>query len=425
LRLGQVSRGGTSQCGHEPCLHHDQSGCLVEPASMVADFQGAQQKDASTVLSWSLVTIWLAFFCDYMLMFMAVPIFPALGKTDIMTGCLFSAKAGCHILSAPMMAKLVDGHGKLMMLVGLLLQAFSSIMFMLTDSYFTWFVARAVSGVASAAIGPSCLSHLTKLHPHTEQRAMAMALATTGTLSGICVGPLAGGVLYDVAPSLPFLCIALLQLLVVLLVLSCLPSLKAEATSTEGTGASTCELLQNHDVLRTLGLFWFSAAGAAAVETTIGRHLHNSFGYTPGAQGCFFLTESLTCITAAAASGYLGNKFGRVNLIRFGLLSQGIATWLGASASISTSAIAFAGIGLGTGLVDGGIPAQLSDTALKHFGQTGRIFVVSSTCVQLGVLCGPIAGNMMCASYNYGALCKCTSIVMLAYCGAVMRGVGD
>jgi predicted MFS family arabinose efflux permease len=374
-----------------------------------------EQETSSLVVSWSLVIIWLAFFCDYVLMFMAIPIFPTLGKSDVMTGCLFSAKACCQILSAPLLTTWVDRYGKFLLLGGLLVETISSVMFMLTHEYGAWLFARAISGVASAAIMSSGLSHLSKRHTKSEERAVVMGCATTGILSGTCIGPVMGGILHEISPGLPFLSLAVLELIVVVLIVLFLPSVKGEQKNTGGGGASTRELLQNRDVLRFLGILVVTNMGCGCVEGTIARHLHVKFGLSAGAQGRFYLLLAVSSVIFSAVSGDLGNRLGRIKVIRLGLLLQGVSTLSGASSSITLSAIAFTITGIGIGLIDGATPSLLGNTVTKHFGETGRIYVMSNTCVQLGFLFGPMAGNIIVANLSYGVCCVLAGSLMVWY----------
>jgi len=234
---------------------------------------------------------------------------------------------------------------------------------------------------------------------------------------GTCIGPVMGGILHEISPSLPFLSIALLELFVVVLVVLFLPTLKGEQIAGGGGegGASICELLQNRDVLRFLGILVVTNVGCGCVEGTIARHLHVKFGLSAGAQGRFYLLLAISSVIFSALSGDLGNRFGRIKVIRFGLLLQGVSTLSGASSSLILSAIAFAITGIGIGLIDGATPSLLGNTVTKHFGETGRIYVMSNTCVQLGFLFGPMLGNIIVANLGYGVCCMLGGSLMVWY----------
>ena len=69
--------------------------------------------------SLSLRIVWFALFCDYCLMTVPIAIFPRLGKSDVMTGTLFSAKAMLQVISSPVVARYIDGYNLEPMILGL------------------------------------------------------------------------------------------------------------------------------------------------------------------------------------------------------------------------------------------------------------------------------------------------------------------
>lgn len=70
----------------------------------------------------SLGIVWSCLFCDYVLLTMAIPIFPLIHASDFMTGLLFAAKAMCQIVCAPMFGGFIDRHVKGMILLGLVME---------------------------------------------------------------------------------------------------------------------------------------------------------------------------------------------------------------------------------------------------------------------------------------------------------------
>ena len=172
-------------------------------------------------ISWQryeLVLCWLCFFCDYVLMTMAIPIFPLLGASDSRTGVLFAGKAAFQILCSPAMTLVVDKIPKrLLLMAGLMLEIVSLLIFACSFDLLTYAFARAISGIGSAAIMSAGMAHLKETFIDVEQRATAMGIATTGIIGGVCVGPLFGGSLFQLWRPLPWLALALVD--VALLVL--------------------------------------------------------------------------------------------------------------------------------------------------------------------------------------------------------------
>mmetsp|Transcript_36538 Transcript_36538/g.73665 ORF Transcript_36538/g.73665 Transcript_36538/m.73665 type:complete len:522 (+) Transcript_36538:95-1660(+) len=372
------------------------------------------------ILTSSLIVVWLAFFCDYVLMTMVIPIFPLLNKSNMLIGALFAAKAMCQIAFSPLMARFVDRHEKSMIVCGLALEALSVSVFAFTSSYGVWFFARALSGVASAAIISAGLAHLNKRYGDVERRAVAMGLATTGIVGGVCLGPLLGGALYEAFPSLPFALLAGLQILVAAYAVAALPKLEARKAAIADR-ATIADMLREADVLRPLGALVAANAAISCLESTIARHLTYTFGLTTGQIGAMFLLVSVPSCVMSGFAGPLGNRFGRTVLLRVGLVVQGFFTALGPKTSSGVVAASLLGLGAGMGLVDGATPPLLGEVADKRFGGSGKIFVLSNVAVQMGFVLGPLAGNAVVQACGFGVSCLVNGGVLLAYSQLVSR----
>ena len=110
-----------------------------------------------------------------------IPIFPTLGRSEIDTGILFGAKAGCQLLSAPVVAMFVDGFDLEPLIIGLTIEALSNIVFACTGDYYAWLGARALQGVASSAILSSGFLYVQRTYGTSNDKiGVAMSLVTTG-----------------------------------------------------------------------------------------------------------------------------------------------------------------------------------------------------------------------------------------------------
>ncbi|GMH61045.1 hypothetical protein TrRE_jg10326 [Triparma retinervis] len=155
--------------------------------------------------------LWFALFCDYCLMTVPIAIFPRLGKSDVMTGTLFSAKAMLQVISSPVVARYIDGYNLEPMILGLGIEMLSTLIFSLTSNYYFWFLARASSGVASSLIISSGFLHIQRVYPSGASMGTAMSTVATGIILGVTAGPPIGGVLYGIWEPAPWaLMVALL-----------------------------------------------------------------------------------------------------------------------------------------------------------------------------------------------------------------------
>ena len=92
--------------------------------------------------NFSLLVVWCALFCDYCLLTLAVPIFPQLGASESKTGVLFASKAMCQVISSPIVARYVDSYELEPLVLGLAIEALSTLVFAFTQDYGWWFFAR-------------------------------------------------------------------------------------------------------------------------------------------------------------------------------------------------------------------------------------------------------------------------------------------
>jgi len=159
----------------------------------------------------SVLVVWAALFCDYILLTMAVPIFPQLGVSESQTGLLFSMKAMLQVTSSPFVARYVDSFDLEPVVVGLTIEALSCVVFAMTEDYGWWCVARAISGISSSAVISSGFLHIQRVFVGDNERlGHAMSIVATGIISGVTMGPPLGGILYGVDKRLPFISLIVL-----------------------------------------------------------------------------------------------------------------------------------------------------------------------------------------------------------------------
>jgi len=345
-----------------PLLRKGPSSC-EEVAEKEFEFPAAFTKRTRRAL----LVVWLTLFCDYVLMTLAVPIFPLLEVSEMATGCLFAAKAAFQILASPFAIKFVDNHLRTMVVCGFLLEILSLLMFagLVPRTYSAWLAARALSGVASAFLTGGSFALLGKVHSRSvfleccseqsgedeapnrigatastssngvrgeapdldaalnSRRAGAMGAAVTGVIAGVCLGPLFGGFLYDLQPSLPFLVLALAEVAVLLMVFAVYPRKNNSGDVVDLEGNSTDYFLQEEEeeppvqevsvfeLLRhpVIGAFLFSVflanAQISTLESTLGSFTMDQFGLSPSLVGAFYMFNSVpSCLCSGKVAWF-------------------------------------------------------------------------------------------------------------------------
>ena len=391
--------------------------------------------------------VWCALFCDYLLMTVAIPIFPNLktlwNVTDVEVGMLFSAKAAVQILSSPLIARVVDGWGLTPLILGLLVELVSSVGFTLSDSYGFWFGMRALQGVASAAILSAGFSHVQQLYAgDSNALGHAMGTVTTGIISGVMAGPPLGGELYEVGKNVPFFfCAGVVGAAVLLAVVydrGLRTTARREADvkgdqkgdvggeakvagggssegEDEGTLKKICELLRDKHVLVVLGSLMTANAAISCLEAMIGLFLKEEHGMSEGEVGLMYIATALPSVLGSKLGGWMGNRVGRWKTILVGMVLQGSFYALGPKSLLSVVVVSMAGLGLGMGLVDGCAPAMLSEVGQLYHGGTGVVFTLQTAAIQLGFVLGPVGGAAIMQSTDFQMMSIVLGAIMVLY----------
>jgi predicted MFS family arabinose efflux permease len=266
----------------------------------------------------TLAVVWLALFADYILMTIVIPIFPVLQESEVRTGMLFSAKAAVQIFSAPLVATVVDDLGLQPLMLGLVVEVGTTLVFAFTQDYTIWFGARACQGLASACILSSGFLHVQRAYAG-DRAAMgaAMGTVTTGIISGVVLGPPIGGILYGWSPALPFLLLAslLAAVLAMTCVLSCMVRSAAATASaaTKSAAAATAAaspsgrstrskaiaLLSDTRITVVLGALFAANAAISCLEATIGMYATRSLGLDTSDVGFLFMVTAIPSVIGA------------------------------------------------------------------------------------------------------------------------------
>ena len=264
-------------------------------STKAATTAGTATGAGGSVLTFTLGVCWLCLFCDYLLLTIAIPIFPELKEcqdSDFLTGVLFSAKAVMQILCSPIVSCFVDAHTLELLLGGMLVEGSATLIFMLTDSYALWLVGRATQGVASAAILTSAFAFLQQAYNDDRVRGKVMGAATTGIICGVMVGPPIGGLLYEVWKPAPF---AIAMGLCATAGLG-VASLRGRRPATTRQGANTAVLeprtpeqaggamakrmLADRHIVAALGALFVANAAISCLEASVGNFLKDEYGMT-------------------------------------------------------------------------------------------------------------------------------------------------
>ncbi len=149
----------------------------------------------------TLTVVTVALFTDSFLYGLVIPLTPkspARIENEWALGVMYGAYAVGLFLTTPIFGVLSDRHGRRRpMIYGVLLQGAATLLFAFATTFGEMFVARTVQGVAAAATWTAGLALVAELF--TQKRTQMMGFAMMGSTGGSVLGPLAGGVLFDLS----------------------------------------------------------------------------------------------------------------------------------------------------------------------------------------------------------------------------------
>ncbi len=147
--------------------------------------------------------------------------------SSLMTTVIFAVYAGGVIASLFLAGHVSDWIGRRRVLVlGLLVNALSALMFIVAPNLTGLIIARVVSGISVGLVSATATAYLAELHvrayPNVNGR-RAQVIAIFVNLGGIGLGPLISGVLAQFAPAplvLPYLVMGLILIILAIFVLA-------------------------------------------------------------------------------------------------------------------------------------------------------------------------------------------------------------
>jgi MFS transporter, DHA1 family, solute carrier family 18 (vesicular amine transporter), member 1/2 len=381
----------------------------------------------------ALLGVSLFLMCDYMLLLVIVPIVPHylkdLGTSSIMVGILFSSKGVLQVLANPIWGSITDKYGhKLPMFTGMAVLFASTITFAYVNTYALLLTARAVQGIASAALMTSGMAFLSAIYP-SDERGEAMGSAMSGVGIGVMIGPTLGGLAYVSSPfhrALPFLIVAVLILadMVFLFALfrerdqvhsfhsdrqplvnptddTDVPTLVGidnrsmmdESIAT--SQASTWTLIKDPQILSVLIGLVLADTSISLIEPLLPTWLASDFGVSKGLTGLPLLATSLVYAITAPIIGGWGEGRNRRAIQIAGLLIISIALpVMTVMPNIWSLVIILAIMGFGIGVVDASSLPQLADAVEQRYpGSFGAVFSLGDVALSIGYVIGPLLGT--------------------------------
>lgn len=326
-----------------------------------------------------------------------------LGAGPVGVGLVLTVYALAQFLFTPLLGTLSDRYGRRpIIFASLLIEAFSLALCALAGSLPLLLVARFIGGLGASNIGSAqaVVADVTTV----EGRARGMGLIGAAIGLGFVVGPLLGGLLAPLGPSIPFWVALFVALANALLVLRFLPETRWMGTTcSPATSALPAKRLalsgwrqmQRQPLLAQLVIvnLLFTIA-FTAMETVFALFTQHTLGWTTRQNGYLFTYIGLLVVFVQGGMvGQLARRWGERQLLLCGLvlMAAGLAL-LPWSTNLASLLVVVGIVSIG----DGAVTPMLS-TLLSFVSESearGETLGLAQGVAGLARIIGPLAAGI-------------------------------
>ncbi|MDF2680650.1 MAG: arabinose transporter permease [Brevibacillus sp.] len=346
-----------------------------------------------------LLFVILILFIDMLLYSLLIPIVPYFTETlqpsSTMMGILFSSYAVAMLIATPIFGPISDRIGRrIMLLIGLIGLALSTVLFAFSDSLALLITARFVQGLAAAATWPTALALLADLFP-SKTRGAIMGIALTAISTGTLLGAPIGGWLFEVSGHrTPFLAAAAFTVINIILVYF---FLREESSRSESEKLQVGGFLRHPQVAFIAGVVLLAEISLCLLEPTLPVFLTQKLSITPATIGLLFAIMTLAYGLIAPVAGALSSRVNPFTLMFVGIISLAVfMPFLALADTIWQSALAMALVGASVGFTLSPTLATLGEIIDRGgTGAYGTAYSLFNMFHGFGMVAGPLAGGIL------------------------------
>ncbi|WP_054939183.1 MFS transporter [Paenibacillus ihuae] len=364
---------------------------------------------------------------------LVVPILPTyMNELHIggsVVGMLVAAFSLTQLIVSPLAGRMSDRMGrKRIIVLGLIVFAFSELAFGVAHQPWMLFVARMLGGIGAAMIMPAVMAYVADT-TSMDERAKGMGLINAAITTGFIIGPGIGGYLAEFGIRVPFFAAAVAAAFVAIITFILLPESRAAAVHDPASGQQKSEslvaqLLRSYREPYFIGLIivFVMSFGLANYETVFGLFVDHKFGFTPKDIAFVLTFGSIAgAVVQLTVFSWILNRFGENRVISVCLLASGVFILLtlfvhGYFAIMAVTFIVF----LAMDILRPAVGTQLSKMAGES--QQGFVMGMNSAYTSLGNIAGPIVAGILFdldINYPYGA-----AALVLVLCFLMSLGTG-
>ncbi|WP_310831741.1 MFS transporter [Paenibacillus pedocola] len=364
---------------------------------------------------------------------LVVPILPTyMNELHIggsVVGMLVAAFSLTQLIVSPLAGRLSDRMGrKRIIVLGLIVFAFSELAFGVAHQPWMLFVARMLGGIGAAMIMPAVMAYVADT-TSMDERAKGMGLINAAITTGFIIGPGIGGYLAEFGIRVPFFAAAVAAAFVAIITFILLPESRAAAvhdpaSAQQKNESLAAQLLRSYREPYFIGLIivFVMSFGLANYETVFGLFVDHKFGFTPKDIAFVLTFGSIAgAVVQLTVFSWILNRFGENRVISVCLLASGVFILLtlfvhGYFAIMAVTFIVF----LAMDILRPAVGTQLSKMAGES--QQGFVMGMNSAYTSLGNIAGPIVAGILFdldINFPYGA-----AALVLVLCFLMSLGTG-
>jgi MFS transporter, DHA1 family, multidrug resistance protein len=329
---------------------------------------------------------------------MIIPIMPFyvkhLGASGSALGLLMATYGIMQFIFAPFWGQLSDRYGrKKILMLGVLGNAATQILFGLSTQLWMLFAARILSGLLSSATLPTAMAFISDSTTR-EQRGGGMGIIGAAFGIGMVIGPGLGGWLATESLSLPFFTAGGLSLIAFILIAAILPeSLPEDQRAAEhGKLRGPQVSMMWKSLFGPLGFLLFMAFlltfGLTNFEAIFGLYSADRYNYSPRLVGILFMVIGVTsAIVQGLLTGPLTRRWGESNVIRASLIASTVGFFFLTQVNTLPGVIAAVCFFIISNAMLN--PANSSLISKRTTGSQGLVMGLNNSYQSLGRIIGP------------------------------------
>ncbi len=335
---------------------------------------------------------------------MIIPILPFyitnFGAGGLELGLLMAIFSVMQLVAAPLWGSLSDRIGrKPVLIIGILGNALSLLLFGLSTELWMLFAARTLGGALSSAMMPTAMAYIGDVTSHHD-RGSGMGVMGAAMGIGMVLGPGISGWLAEFSLSLPFFVGAAIALAAIVPVQLILPeslprgSDGQRAASDGHSGLSAMRQSLSGQLGLMMLIAFLTSLGFSAFQGVFGLFALQRFSYGPQQVGTVMMLIGLiSAVSQGGLIGPAGGRWGEVRVMRVSLVLTALAYLLMLLARDDLTVLLAAGFfALSSSFLQ---PLVSSLTSrLTRLGQ-GATMGVSNSFMSMGRAIGPLSAGAL------------------------------